>query len=207
VIYPRIVGLRGANLRGAHLRGAQLVSTDGKEAVSLEGADLRGANLRYADLRGADLRGTDLRGADLRGACLRDADLGISENTGTRADLRGADLKGADLKGARCQVIKGVATMDTQTEGRPYQRVRSLVESIGGTMTYQPGGGHDGVWELNLWGRTAWVEVHDNRINDLDRLYVARVDGPKTWDDYDPGAPLVKDAFWRLLRLFRNQPE
>jgi uncharacterized protein YjbI with pentapeptide repeats len=70
VIYPLVVGLRGADLSGARLRGAQLVSTDGKEAVSLEDADLRGA-----DLRGADLRGTDLRSANLRHADLSAADL------------------------------------------------------------------------------------------------------------------------------------
>jgi len=97
--------------------------------------------------------------------------------------------------------------MGTQSKEVPYGRVRNLVESIGGTMTYQVGGGPGGVWELNLWGRTARIDVRDNRINDLDRLYVARVDDPKTWDDYDPGAPLVEDAFWRLVGLFQNQPE
>lgn len=92
--------------------------------------------------------------------------------------------------------------MDTQTERRPYGRVRSLVESIGGTMTWQPGGGPGGVWELNLRGRTARIEARADRINALDRLYVARVDNPRTWDDYDPEAPLTEDAFWRLVRLF-----
>lgn len=207
VIYPCIVGLRGADLSGAHLRGAQLVSTDGKEAVSLEGADLRDADMRGADLRGADLRGTDLRCADLRCAILSDADFGVSEDTQKAADLRGAHLEGADLEGARCQVMKGVATTNARTEGRPYERVRSLVQSIGGTMAYRFGGGHSGVWELNLWGRTARVEVHDNRINDLDRLYIAKVDSPRTWEDYDHGAPLAEGAFWGLVRLFQNQPE
>jgi hypothetical protein len=102
VIYPRVVGLRGADLSNAHLRGAQLVSTDGKETVSLEGADLRGADLRYAllggaDLKGADLRGTDLRHADLRGADLRKTE-GLDENLlrkaiGDRTTKLPGDLK------------------------------------------------------------------------------------------------------------------
>src|SRR5215204_3009796 len=37
-IYPRAVGLRGADLGSACLRGIHLISTDRKEAVSLEGA-------------------------------------------------------------------------------------------------------------------------------------------------------------------------
>jgi Pentapeptide repeats (8 copies) len=88
VIYPRAVGLRGADLSNAHLRGAQLVSTDGKEAVSLEGANLRGADLREADLRGADLSS-----ANMRGACLRGVDLDDSGETNRPADLRGANLR------------------------------------------------------------------------------------------------------------------
>jgi hypothetical protein len=94
VIYPRLVGLRGADLSKARLRGAQLVSTDRKEAISLEeamlrGADLRDADLRGADLRGADLRGADLRGADLRGAILSEVDWGVSREIRERANLRG----------------------------------------------------------------------------------------------------------------------
>jgi hypothetical protein len=53
------------------------------------------------------------------------------------------------------------------------------------------------VWEFNFRGRTARVEARDDQTNDLDRLYVARVDFPSIWDDYDREAPLVEDAFWR----------
>jgi uncharacterized protein YjbI with pentapeptide repeats len=96
-IYPRTVGLRGADLSNACLRGIHLISTKRKEAVSLEGAILRGADLRCADLERADLRGADLRNADLRYACLRGVDADSSGETERSADLRGADLRNADL--------------------------------------------------------------------------------------------------------------
>jgi hypothetical protein len=80
VIYPRIVGLRGADLSKARLRSAQLVSTDRKESVSLEETILRGA---------------DLRGADLRGAIPSEVDWGVSMEIRERANLRGADLRRA----------------------------------------------------------------------------------------------------------------
>jgi hypothetical protein len=92
-VYPRVVGLRGADLTNASLRGVQLISTDRKEPVSMEGAILESADLRYADLKRADLRGANMRSADLRGACLWGVDLDDSGETKRPADLRGADLR------------------------------------------------------------------------------------------------------------------
>lgn len=94
--------------------------------------------------------------------------------------------------------------MPAQIEVPPYERVRSLLESIGGGMTYRPGGGPGGTWELTLRGRTHSVPVRDRHINELDRLYASKVERPETWDDYDPDAPLVDDAFWQLVALFRH---
>ena len=85
---------------------------------------------------------------------------------------------------------------------RPYLRVHDLLSSLGGNMVYKAGGGPGGVWELELRGRQATVPVRDNRVNALDRLYVADIPNPTTWDDYGEDSDLVADAFWRLLSLF-----
>lgn len=69
-------------------------------------------------------------------------------------------------------------------------------------MTWLPGGGGGGVWELNLRGKTTRVEVRDDRINNLDRLYVPQLDNPKISHDYGSPGTLVDDAFWRLVDLF-----
>src|SRR5215208_5178677 len=75
--------------------------------------------------------------------------------------------------------VKGETVMDTQTKLPAYEKVRELIKSIGGEMRWRPGGGGGGVWELNLRGRTATIEVRDDRINNLDRLYIPQVDNPK----------------------------
>jgi hypothetical protein len=72
-------------------------------------------------------------------------------------------------------------------------------------MTWRPGGGGGGAWELYLQGKTALVAVRDDRINDLDRLYAPEVDDPKTLHDYGHPGTLVDDAFWRLVDLFLRQ--
>jgi len=80
---------------------------------------------------------------------------------------------------------------------RPYNAVRHLIESLGGTMTWRPMGA-GGDWVLNLQGGTAVVECRDSRVNDLDRLYVSKVLHPETWDDYAQDVASVSDAFWRV---------
>jgi hypothetical protein len=74
-IYPRIVGLGGADLSNADLRGMKLINAARDEPVSLEGAILEEANLTGADLERADLRDAILTGAVLRGTNLIGADL------------------------------------------------------------------------------------------------------------------------------------
>lgn len=85
---------------------------------------------------------------------------------------------------------------------RPYDSLRSLVDSIGGTMVFVPVG-HGGDWEIRLHGRSKTVPCRDRSVNDLDRLYVANVPNPQTWADYDDDASLADDAFWRLVDLMR----
>ena len=92
--------------------------------------------------------------------------------------------------------------MTTSMKIRPYKEVHDLLESIGGNMTYRPGGGTGGVWVLSLWGRITEVPVHDHNVNRLDKLYIAKVDIPKTWDDYDLDSKLVDGARWKLVALF-----
>jgi len=46
------------------------------------------------------------------------------------------------------------------------------------------------------------VEVRDNKVNRLDLLYIAKFSNPKTWEDYDSAAELVKDVRWKLVALF-----
>jgi len=94
--------------------------------------------------------------------------------------------------------------MTTLPEKKPYDKVREVLKSIGGDMFYRPGGGPGGAWVLELWGKTTEVEVRDNKVNRLDLLYVARVNNPKTWADYDPEPELVKDVHWKLVALFSS---
>lgn len=92
--------------------------------------------------------------------------------------------------------------MAAETKPRVYEEAQALIESIGGTMRWLPGGGPGGAWELNLRGKTVRIEVRDDRVNDLDRLYVPLVENPRTWRDYGSPGTLTDDAFWKLVDLF-----
>lgn len=92
--------------------------------------------------------------------------------------------------------------MGAQDKPRVYEKVQGLIESLGGTMKWRPGGGPGGAWELNLKGKTREIAVRNDRINDLDRLYIPQVEKPRTWHDYGRPGKLVDDAFWRLVNLF-----
>ncbi|HCS88734.1 MAG TPA: hypothetical protein DIW77_01405, partial [Chromatiaceae bacterium] len=68
--------------------------------------------------------------------------------------------------------------------GRAYGKVRDLVEQKGGTMRFQRE-----AWVISLDGKQAIVEAKGNRsLPELDRLYVPRVNHPRTWEDYIPNA-------------------
>jgi hypothetical protein len=96
---------------------------------------------------------------------------------------------------------KGRRKMDSTTKVAPYALVREMIEAHGGTMTFHAGGGPGGLWRIELQGRTLTVDVRDRRVNDLDRLYVAKLENPQTWDDYEPNCPLKPGAFWQLVKL------
>jgi hypothetical protein len=84
------------------------------------------------------------------------------------------------------------------TAPRVYGKIRDLVESRGGRMTYQREGFRYGAWVIELGGRSATIEATgEQSFPDLDRLYVAKVPNPTRWDDYRD--ELLPDAEGRLL--------
>lgn len=89
---------------------------------------------------------------------------------------------------------------------RTYDQVKTLVERLGGTTDYEPGGGGGGgVHVLRLLGKTLRVPAPTTQVNMLDALYVAPVESPRYWEDYGPnygeGAPPVENWEWKLLGL------
>lgn len=90
---------------------------------------------------------------------------------------------------------------------QPYEKIHNLLKDLGGEMEWHAGSGPGGFWRLKLGKESARqtrdVQVRGDEANDLDHLYVAKVDNPKTWADWehDPGT-LREDAFWRLVDLF-----
>lgn len=97
-------------------------------------------------------------------------------------------------------------TTETTTEKEPrvYDPVRSLLMQHDGSMNWKPGGGPGGAWVLELHGKTVVVPCRNNHVNALDRLYVASVPDPQTWDDYPKPGRLLPGAFWLLIDLFQT---
>ena len=97
----------------------------------------------------------------------------------------------------------------TNKEMIPYEKLRKLLESLDGSMKWQSGGaGGGGVYVLELWGETLTEPARNTEVNRLDKLYVAKVDNPKTWGDYDYDEPeLVEGVHWKLVALFLQQRE
>ena len=91
-------------------------------------------------------------------------------------------------------------------ERRAYDLVWQMLRDVGGSEEWVPGGDPKGggKWILQLRGRLRVVDVHDRRVNDLDRLYVPKAghSNPTEWDHYEHR--LAEDAFWRLVALFRE---
>lgn len=96
--------------------------------------------------------------------------------------------------------------MTTTDTIRPYEKVRALIERIGGSMTWRPMGS-GGDWVLDLYGKTAVVACRDQSVNPLDHFYVAKIATPRTWADYEPDAPLLEGAFWKLVDLVRSEKD
>ncbi len=94
--------------------------------------------------------------------------------------------------------------MITPTGFRAYRELRNFVKLIGGTMAFHAGGtGGGGTWTIELWGRTSRsIEVRDDKVNELDQLYIPKVEPPTTWQDYDSPGKLVDDVFWKVIKLF-----
>jgi hypothetical protein len=85
---------------------------------------------------------------------------------------------------------------------RAYGAVVELVESIGGKMEFEAGGGPGGVWRIDLYGKTARVAARDRKVNALDHLYEGS-EGCERWDDFPEDTKLRDDAFFRLVDLVR----
>lgn len=90
------------------------------------------------------------------------------------------------------------------SENREYKELRDLVEELGGSMNFLPGGGPGGVWEIMLRGKIARIECRSHFVNDLDSVYVANTEKPGTWADFDEPYELLDDAFWRLVDVVRK---
>ncbi len=91
--------------------------------------------------------------------------------------------------------------MNSNANPGAYDVLRRFIESLSGTMTYQPGGGPGGLWEIILHGKTARIEVRGDHINELDRLYVPKIPNPKSGDDFESPGELVEGVFWKLVHL------
>lgn len=88
---------------------------------------------------------------------------------------------------------------------RAYDKVRSQVEQLGGSMTYERKGYRHGAWIIRVDDKSITFEADGNRsFPQLDRLYVPKVTDPKQWDDYSK--QLVPDAEAKLLVMLRLEP-
>ena len=91
-----------------------------------------------------------------------------------------------------------------KTDARYYANVRNLVQELGGSTEWKRvGAGGNGTWTIELHGRNHRVPVRGLDTNDLARLYLRKVDEPRTSLDYGSPRKLQPDAFWRLVELFR----
>jgi hypothetical protein len=92
---------------------------------------------------------------------------------------------------------------------RAYKSIRSLVESLGGSMVYKRKGYRHRAWVIKLGGNSVTIEAVGNRsFPELDRLYVPRVPDPSHWDDYlDELVPDAKTQLLSRLGIAGNEPE
>lgn len=91
---------------------------------------------------------------------------------------------------------------------RVYDLIRSLVEQLGGSMTYERQKYRYGAWVITLGEKRKVIEAGGNRsFPELDQLLEPLVPNPRHWDDYKN--QLVPDAIGRLFALmgFSDIPE
>lgn len=82
--------------------------------------------------------------------------------------------------------------------GRAYDLVRTLVESLGGTMVYEKSGFPHGAWVINLGEKSKVFEAKgDQSFPELDKLHLPKVKKPRRWEDYQN--ELQPDAKSRLF--------
>lgn len=85
-------------------------------------------------------------------------------------------------------------------EFRAYDLVRSMVERLGGTMTYERKGYVYGAWVIKIGQKDLVIKASGNRsFPELDQLYIPRVMNPQHWDDYEE--KLIPDAEKQLYSL------
>ena len=85
---------------------------------------------------------------------------------------------------------------------RAYGKLRDIVESHGGTMTYEREGTRWGAWVVLLDGKKAEFEATGEKsFPRLDRLHVPKVVNPTQWDHYRD--ELLDDAEQHFLALLQ----
>ena len=88
---------------------------------------------------------------------------------------------------------------------QPYGLVRALVESLGGSMTYEKSGFRYGAWVINIGEKSKIIEAcGDQSFPELDKLYKPKVKNPRNWDDYLN--ELQPDTDFRLMILMGLSP-
>lgn len=66
-----------------------------------------------------------------------------------------------------------------------YEKIRSPIERLGGSMTYERKGYRYGAWVIRIGESSVTIQAGGNRsFPELDGLYIPRVPEPKHWDDY-----------------------
>ena len=86
---------------------------------------------------------------------------------------------------------------------RAYDLIRSMVERLGGSMTYEHEGYQYGAWVITTGENSLVIKASGNSsFPELDQLYTPRVKVPKHWDDYyEILVPDVEKQLYSLLGI------
>lgn len=92
---------------------------------------------------------------------------------------------------------------------RAYGLIRSIVERLGGSMTYERKGYRYGAWVIKIDENSVIIEASGNQsFPELDRLYVPRVPNPRHWDDYlDELVPGAEAQLLSMLGISGHRAE